>query len=135
MSNFFSVRIETLGCRLNQVESEALAVRFAECGFDVFSKEAETSILPVKLCIVNTCTVTGKAEQKARRLIRLLLKEHEESVILVTGCYAELEADSIEKINKQKNYYNNAFDTKANINSIDTDDINIGRYIFTAEPT
>ena len=91
--------------------------------------------MPVKLCIVNTCTVTGKAEQKARRLIRLLLKEHEESVILVTGCYAELEADSIEKINKQKNYYNNAFDTKANINSIDTDDITIGRYIFTAEPT
>ena len=42
---------------------------------------------------------------------------------------------SIEKINKQKNYYNKAFDTKANINSIDTDDINIGRYIFTAEPT
>ena len=101
MSNFFSVRIETLGCRLNQVESEALAVRFAECGFDVFSKEAETSILPVKLCIVNTCTVTGKAEQKARRLIRLLLKEHEDAVILVTGCYAELEADSIEKINKR----------------------------------
>ena len=101
MSNFFSVRIETLGCRLNQVESEALAVRFAECGFDVFSKEAETSILPVKLCIVNTCTVTGKAEQKARRLIRLLLKEHEDAIILVTGCYAELEADSIEKINKR----------------------------------
>lgn len=101
MSNFFSVRIETLGCRLNQVESEALAVRFAECGFDVFSKESETSILPVKLCIINTCTVTGKAEQKARRLIRLLLKEHENAVIFVTGCYAELEADSIEKIHKR----------------------------------
>ena len=101
MSNFFSVRIETLGCRLNQVESEALAVRFAECGFDAFSKEAEASILPIKLCIVNTCTVTGKAEQKARRLIRLLLKKHEDAVILVTGCYAELEADSIEKINKR----------------------------------
>ena len=101
MSNFFSVRIETLGCRLNQVESEALAVRFAECGFDVFSKETEASILPVKLCIINTCTVTGKAEQKARRLIRLLLKEHEDAVIFVTGCYAELEADSIEKIHKR----------------------------------
>ncbi|UTC63657.1 tRNA (N(6)-L-threonylcarbamoyladenosine(37)-C(2))-methylthiotransferase MtaB [Treponema sp. OMZ 788] len=101
MSNFFSVRIETLGCRLNQVESDALAVRFAECGFDVFSKETELSILPVKLCIVNTCTVTGKAEQKARRLIRLLLKEHNEAAILVTGCYAELEADSIEKINER----------------------------------
>ncbi|UTC78238.1 tRNA (N(6)-L-threonylcarbamoyladenosine(37)-C(2))-methylthiotransferase MtaB [Treponema sp. OMZ 799] len=101
MSNFFSVRIETLGCRLNQVESEALAVRFAEFGFDVFSKETDLSVLPVRLCIVNTCTVTGKAEQKARRLIRLLLKEHGEAVILVTGCYAELEADSIEKINER----------------------------------
>ncbi len=101
MSNFFSVRIETLGCRLNQVESEALAVRFAECGFDVFSKESEPLIFPVKLCIVNTCTVTGKAEQKARRLIRLLLKEHEDAVIFVTGCYAELEADFIEKIHKR----------------------------------
>lgn len=101
MSNFFSVRIETLGCRLNQVESEALAVRFAETGFNVFSKENKDSSSDVKLCIVNTCTVTGKAEQKARRLIRLLLKEHEDAVILVTGCYAELEADSIEKINKR----------------------------------
>ncbi|UTC67601.1 MULTISPECIES: tRNA (N(6)-L-threonylcarbamoyladenosine(37)-C(2))-methylthiotransferase MtaB [unclassified Treponema] len=101
MGNFFSVRIETLGCRLNQVESEALAFRFAECGFDVFSKETELSVLPVKLCIVNTCTVTGKAEQKARRLIRLLLKEHGEAVILVTGCYAELEADAVEKIDER----------------------------------
>ena len=101
MSNFFSVRIETLGCRLNQVESEALAVRFAETGFNVFSKENKDSSSDVKLCIVNTCTVTGKAEQKARRLIRLLLKKHEDAVILVTGCYAELEADSIEKINKR----------------------------------
>ncbi|UTY30906.1 tRNA (N(6)-L-threonylcarbamoyladenosine(37)-C(2))-methylthiotransferase MtaB [Treponema putidum] len=101
MGNFFSVRIETLGCRLNQVESEALVARFAESGFDIFSKETPETALPVKLCIVNTCTVTGKAEQKARRIIRLLLKEHEASVILVTGCYAELEADTIEKIDKR----------------------------------
>ncbi|UTY23747.1 tRNA (N(6)-L-threonylcarbamoyladenosine(37)-C(2))-methylthiotransferase MtaB [Treponema denticola] len=101
MNDFFSVRIETLGCRLNQVESEALAVRFAEAGFNVFSKENNDSSLAVKLCIVNTCTVTGKAEQKARRLIRLLLKQHEDAVVLVTGCYAELEAEAIENIDKR----------------------------------
>jgi len=101
MNDFFSVRIETLGCRLNQVESEALAVRFAETGFNVFSKENKDSSSDVKLCIVNTCTVTGKAEQKARRLIRLLLKQHEDAVLLVTGCYAELEAEAIENIDKR----------------------------------
>ena len=98
------VRFETLGCKLNQIESEGAARAFADRGFDcrmagvAASSPVDTDTV---LCIVNTCTVTGKAEQKARRLIRLLLKEHEESVILVTGCYAELEADSIEKINKR----------------------------------
>lgn len=95
----FSVRIETLGCRLNQVESEALAVRFAEAGFKIFSKDVAFSDKNrVKLCFINTCTVTGKAEQKARRLIRLLLKTHTEAVVVVTGCYAELEAEFIESI-------------------------------------
>ena len=50
------------------------------------------------LCFVNTCTVTGKAEQKARRLIRLLVKAHPYAVILVTGCYAQLEAAEIEAL-------------------------------------
>jgi tetratricopeptide (TPR) repeat protein len=47
------------------------------------------------LCVVNTCTVTGKAEQKARRLIRLLLKKYPKAPVLVTGCYAEVERDTI----------------------------------------
>ena len=50
------------------------------------------------LCLVNTCTVTGKAEQKARRLLRLLAKEHPHAVILVTGCYAQLNAADIEAL-------------------------------------
>ena len=98
MGALFSVRIETLGCRLNQVESEALAAEFLRCRFSLFDREKNTLHESVGLCIVNTCTVTGKAEQKARRLIRLLLKEHGGAVILVTGCYAELEAEAIEAL-------------------------------------
>lgn len=98
MDALFSVRIETLGCRLNQVESEALAAEFLRCRFSLFDREKNTLHERVGLCIVNTCTVTGKAEQKARRLIRLLLKEHGGAVILVTGCYAELEAEAIEAL-------------------------------------
>jgi threonylcarbamoyladenosine tRNA methylthiotransferase MtaB len=48
--------------------------------------------------VINTCTVTSKAEQKARRLIRLALKENPDAAILVTGCYAELSAPEIETI-------------------------------------
>ena len=43
------------------------------------------------LCIVNTCTVTAKAEQKCRRMIRLLLEKYPASAVLVTGCYAQLD--------------------------------------------
>ena len=50
------------------------------------------------LCIVNTCTVTGKAEQKARRLIRMLLRAYPRATILVTGCYAEVEEPAIRSI-------------------------------------
>ena len=99
MNALFSVRMETLGCRLNQTESEALAARFLEAGFCLFSKnQVNSDKNGVMLCFINTCTVTGKAEQKARRIIRLLLKEHPKAVLLVTGCYAELEAEIIENI-------------------------------------
>ena len=70
------VHFETLGCRLNQDETEGAAKQFSDAGF-VCSLEGVTSATQasdaVLLCIVNTCTVTAKAEQKARRIIRLLV--------------------------------------------------------------
>jgi threonylcarbamoyladenosine tRNA methylthiotransferase MtaB len=51
------------------------------------------------ICIVNTCTVTAKAEQKCRRVINLLLKTFVNSAIIVTGCYAEVEKEFISKMN------------------------------------
>ena len=95
----FAVRIETLGCRLNQTESEGLAFIFANEGFPVFSKKSDGT--GVGLCVVNTCTVTSKAEQKARHLIRFLLKTHKNACVLVTGCYAELEAKAVESIDER----------------------------------
>ena len=93
-----TVHFETLGCRLNQIESESAARFFADSGFTV-DMESLTAAAPVPentvLSVVNTCTVTGKAEQKARRLIRLLLRKLPASCVLVTGCYAELEVEAI----------------------------------------
>ena len=78
--------VYTLGCKLNQCESEALAYSFDSRGFFITSAHEDASVY-----IINTCTVTSKAEQKARRMIRKLSREHPDSVVLVTGCYAQLD--------------------------------------------
>lgn len=108
-----TIHFETLGCKLNQIETESLAHAFAEAGYAVDQKDDEKLIeersltesvyLPVgidhiALCVVNTCTVTGKAEQKARHLIRSLLAKYPEAPVIVTGCYAEVEGAVIADI-------------------------------------
>ncbi len=96
----FCVHFETLGCRLNQIESESAAKCFSEAGFsvDMEAVSASCELSEAVLCVVNTCTVTGKAEQKARRLIRLLLRKYPKSCVLVTGCYAQLNPKEIESL-------------------------------------
>ena len=95
------IHFETLGCKLNQVESEGAASCFVKSGFTVtmapFSA-AQKSDESVILCVVNTCTVTAKAEQKARRIIRLLLLKCPLSAVVVTGCYAQLNKDELSAI-------------------------------------
>lgn len=86
-----NVCVYTLGCRLNQAESEAIAESFRNNGYNLV-KEREG----VDFYIVNTCTVTSKAEQKARRMIRLFSQEAK--AVLVTGCYAELNQEELEKL-------------------------------------
>lgn len=112
------IHFETLGCKLNQIETESLAHAFSEAGFNIdegipdaenpddrqntddgHTNETDEFSARIDLCVINTCTVTGKAEQKARRLIRLLLAKYPEAPILVTGCYAEVEGGTIAAIN------------------------------------
>ncbi len=84
----FSARFRTFGCKLNQIETESLEAAFAKAGFDVVARGAASAY------VVNTCTVTSMAEQKARREIRQFLRESPEGVVVVTGCYASVsEAD------------------------------------------
>lgn len=96
--------IETLGCRLNQIESESLARFFIDDGFDVSmgGTTAKTaSDENVCAALINTCTVTQKSEQKARRLIRLLIKKYPNAVIIVTGCYAQLAESEISQMDSR----------------------------------
>ncbi|GHU96959.1 tRNA (N(6)-L-threonylcarbamoyladenosine(37)-C(2))-methylthiotransferase MtaB [Spirochaetia bacterium] len=85
-----SLSLETLGCKLNQLESEAIAESFTRSGFSLVPWGAPADIL-----VVNTCTVTSKAEQKARRIIRKALRDNPASCIIVTGCYAQLDGSAL----------------------------------------
>lgn len=93
-----TVHFETLGCRLNQIETEGAAEFFYERGWNVQMKAAaarDAEDSSVALCVLNTCAVTGKAEQKARRTINLLLKKFPAAALIVTGCYAQLSPEQI----------------------------------------
>jgi threonylcarbamoyladenosine tRNA methylthiotransferase MtaB len=80
--------LHTLGCKLNQLEGEGIADAFRKAGFAPSPQNAQ-------IIIINTCTVTSKADQKCRRLIRKALRENPGSCVIVTGCYAQLDPAEI----------------------------------------
>ncbi len=77
--------ITTLGCKVNRYESEALSEQFIDQGWHL-AREG----LKADLCIVNTCTVTGKAAMQSRQAVRRLVRDHQGALVLVTGCYAQV---------------------------------------------
>lgn len=94
----FFVHFENLGCRLNQTETEALTDDFLKSGFLLYDKFCDPK--DVALVFINTCTVTSKAEQKCRRIIRSCVNHFTNALILVTGCYAQMEKAKIESIDR-----------------------------------
>ncbi|MCL2802215.1 MAG: tRNA (N(6)-L-threonylcarbamoyladenosine(37)-C(2))-methylthiotransferase MtaB [Treponema sp.] len=96
-----SFLVKTLGCKLNQLESESIIDAFFQRGFNLSgSNDTNPSIV-----VINTCTVTSKADQKARNAIRKALKDFPDSRVIVTGCYAQLDKDELQKLetdNKQR---------------------------------
>jgi threonylcarbamoyladenosine tRNA methylthiotransferase MtaB len=84
--------IETLGCKLNQAETESLARQFLQAGYELVQPdEADVYIL-------NTCTVTHTADAKARHLLRLAHRRNPAAFIIATGCYAARVASELAEI-------------------------------------
>ncbi|MDW7674806.1 MAG: tRNA (N(6)-L-threonylcarbamoyladenosine(37)-C(2))-methylthiotransferase MtaB [Bacillota bacterium] len=78
------VAFYTLGCKVNQQDSESLASMFEEGGYETVDfKEA------ADVYIINTCTVTHLGDRKSRQMIRRAIKENPEAKVVVTGCYAQ----------------------------------------------
>lgn len=84
-------RIVTLGCKLNQADSSALETRLRALGFDRASGDAD-------LVILNTCTVTARADREARQIARRLRGDHPGAVLIATGCYAERDPAGLRSI-------------------------------------
>ena len=78
------VAFYTLGCKLNQAETESLANRFSKAGFQLVSPNDVADIY-----IANTCTVTHIADRKSRHWLRLARRRNPRALIIATGCYAQ----------------------------------------------
>lgn len=80
----------TLGCKLNQAESQSFGRQLMAAGCDVIDRPA-----PADAYLINTCTITHVADRKARRLIRMAKRLAPDAPVVVTGCYADWAADEI----------------------------------------
>jgi threonylcarbamoyladenosine tRNA methylthiotransferase MtaB len=89
MSAPVTVALATLGCRLNQVESQEIGALLEGRGFRVVEPGADAQVY-----VINTCTVTGRADFSDRQLIRRIARENPEAYLVVTGCYAQTDPDA-----------------------------------------
>ena len=78
------VALDTVGCKLNQAETQLLAQQLAQAGYRLVSAEEQADVY-----ILNTCTVTHVADSKCRRRLRLAHRRNPEGVVVAIGCYAE----------------------------------------------
>ena len=83
----------TLGCRVNQYESEAVEAELETLGFEI-RKFSE----PADVYIINTCAVTGESERKSRQIIRRAAAVNPNAFIIVMGCFSQIKADDVLKM-------------------------------------
>jgi len=89
MSAPVTVALATLGCRLNQVESQEIGALLEGRGFRVVEPGARAQVY-----VINTCTVTGRADFSDRQLIRRIARENPEAYLVVTGCFAQTDPEA-----------------------------------------
>jgi threonylcarbamoyladenosine tRNA methylthiotransferase MtaB len=88
-----TVALQTVGCKLNQAETDSLTRKFLNAGYQVVASTDAADIY-----LLNTCTVTQIADHKCRKLLRVAHRRNPSSLIVVTGCYAERAAEDLANI-------------------------------------
>jgi len=84
------IAYETLGCKVNQYETESIRYKLEKSGYETVDTSEEFD-----LCIINTCIVTSVAEGKSRNIIRKAKRNNQNAKIWVTGCYSHIKSEEM----------------------------------------
>ena len=88
------VSFYTLGCKVNQYETNAMAQKFKESGYEIVDMNDDIS----DICIVNTCTVTNMSDRKSRHSLRRGKEKNPSAIIAAVGCYAQVAKNDLENM-------------------------------------
>ncbi|MCG9126814.1 tRNA (N(6)-L-threonylcarbamoyladenosine(37)-C(2))-methylthiotransferase MtaB [Candidatus Poribacteria bacterium] len=88
-----TAKLITMGCKVNQYDTQSMREALVQNGYEIVDDEHHAD-----LYLINTCTVTNVADQKARQTIRRAIRHNPNADVLVTGCYAESDRKTIESI-------------------------------------
>ena len=91
-----TAKLITMGCKANQYDTQSMRETLQHNGYRLVDEEMSGQ--QTDLYLINTCTVTNVADQKARQAIRKAIRQHPNAKVLVTGCYAESDREAIEQI-------------------------------------
>ena len=83
----------TLGCKVNQYETNAMCEEFIKHNYEIVDKEENADI-----CVVNTCTVTNMSDRKSRQMLRRVKEINPQAIIVACGCYVQVAKDELEQM-------------------------------------
>lgn len=93
------VRFVTLGCKVNQYETNAMAQKFLERGYQIIEEiTPENEDIKPDICIINTCTVTNMSDRKSRQMLRRMKEKNPATIVVAVGCYAQVAKEELAKI-------------------------------------
>jgi len=87
------VAFYTLGCKVNQYETNAMEEKFIKAGYEIVDFETKADIY-----VINTCTVTNMSDKKSRQMIRKAKQLNKDATVIAAGCYAQVSGDSVKQI-------------------------------------
>ena len=85
-----TVAFYTLGCKVNQYETNAMEEMFIKSGYSIVENTQKSDIY-----VINTCTVTNMAERKSRQMLRRVKELNPDAILVVCGCYAQVAKEEL----------------------------------------
>ncbi len=89
-----SVAFLTLGCKVNQYETNGMIQSFQNCGYEIVEFDSKKA----DIYVINTCTVTNMSDRKSRQMLRQAKKNNKDAIVVAVGCYVQVAKDELEAI-------------------------------------